>query len=171
VSMNALSYNFTSGGGGWSLPAPLDTGWAGVAQTGLTTLAQWLATRNNNTTPGIGGSSLTPPSDPFGGITTAGMGGALVPAVAGAVVRYAPRVLALAKSLAKYVAPAVAIEMAQVLVADGVTGGGPYRTAAGNSAIAYRGDLAACKRLRKAGQAIGYARATGMRRSVRRRKC
>lgn len=97
-------------------------------------------------------------------------------AAAGAAVAAGARAVAgssLVRALMKYVAPAAAFALAESLMDDGVTAGGPYRTSAGNKALAYRGDLAACKRLRKLGGAIGYARATGTRRgSVRRgRRC
>lgn len=119
----------------------------------------------------------TAPVDPgglFGGAvaTNAGLPAVLAPGVVGGTVATIGRIGGpLLRTLMKYMAPAAAAALITDLIEGGVTAGGPYRTESANKAIAYRGDLAACKRLRAAGKAIGYARATGVRRgSVRRRR-
>lgn len=119
----------------------------------------------------------TAPVDP-GGIfgasaTNAGLPAVLAPGVVGGAVATAARIGGpLLRTLMKYMAPAAAAVLIDDLITNGVTAGGPYRTEGANKALAYRGDLAACKRLRKLGSAIGYARSTGARRSVRRgRRC
>lgn len=190
---NALSFGF-GGGGGW---APSGgggfgtTNWGDVLLQGLNVGLSYKAAKEQAKAmrrmygggggfmiqqPNLGGGlMLAPPSgDIFGGgaptVPVPAVPGSSTPApFVGAAIRGGA---ALLKVLAKYVGPAAAVELAANLMSDGVTAGGPYRTEAANRAIAYRGDLAACKRLRAAGKAIGYARATGMRRSVRRgRRC
>jgi hypothetical protein len=144
-----------------------------------------------NITPGIGASSglsvgappawqnqaawQTAPPDVFGGggVSEAGVLPAVLPALGAAgaaVARGLPAIVRAVQRAFPSLAGGAAVALASALAQNGFSSGGPYRSEAGNKAIAYRGDLAACRRLRKAGQAIGYARATGMRRSLRGRK-
>lgn len=184
-SSGGISNAFNPSGGGWGGSSG---GWQEALGQGLGALTSYYAgkaqykgqlalakqqRRFQTLTPNIGSTAMTPyqnavmqnPEDIFGGVTQASMLPALIPA-AGLAVR---GIGALARSLSKYLAPAAAVELAARLAFDGASVGGPYRTEAGNKALAYRGDLAACKRLRKLGSAIGYARSTGVRRRVGRR--
>lgn len=106
---------------------------------------------------------------PAGSMTTEANLPAVVTAVGGAVARAVPGMVRSVMRAFPGLAAGAAVALATSLAEKGFSHGGPYRTESANKAIAYRGDLQACKRLRAAGKAIGYARATGVRRSVRRR--
>jgi hypothetical protein len=163
-------------------------------RTRALTLQQPMGNAVMNLTPGIGGvpSYMLPAAAPAwqdlaawqqapvsaGDVfepTMAAIGGVVpaVTAVGTAIARQVPAIVRAVQRAFPSLAGGAAVALASALASNGFSAGGPYRTESANRAIAYRGDLAACKRLRAAGKAIGYARATGLsRRSVRRgRRC